>query len=151
MSFHINSRKCFWQTARTIIRQMDRPPLPASLLTLCYVRSNESLRLLCKRGPSCLINRLSNKKLSPVQMRTWLGEPIDMFLLKQVLWIYRHSGRGWSHLKPVFKCACVFVSVADREVGMDSLPPCGHHNSSLCVIHAGSCSAKWDFLGDYSL
>lgn len=34
---------------------------------------------------------------------------------------------------------------------MDSLPPCGHHDCSLSVIHTGSCSAKWDFPGDYSL
>lgn len=86
-------------------------------------------------------------------MKNWLGEPIDMFLLKQVALIYQHSGRGWSHLKLVFKCVrmVVCVCLVDRKVRMDSLPPYGHHNYSLSVIHAGSCSAKWDFPGDYSL
>lgn len=106
------------------------------------------------------------KKLSPVQMRNRLVEPIDVFPLKQVAQIYHRSGGAWSHLEPVFKTCtltrthasvftwwnrlCVYECVC-VSVWMDSLPPRGHHDCSLSVILTGSCSAKWDFPGDYSL
>lgn len=88
-------------------------------------------------------------KSSPFQMGNWPGEPIDMFPLKQVACIYHCGGGAWSHLKLLFRCVCACVC---RWIAWtDSLPPCGHHNSGLSVIHAGSCSAKWDFPGDYGL
>lgn len=103
--------KFFWQPASKTDRQMDRPLLPANILKLLSVREAESLRRLCSRDHSCQINTWSNNKIKPVQMRNWLVEPIDMFPLKQVAWIYHRSGGAWSHLEPVSQRARSHVSV----------------------------------------
>lgn len=84
-------------------RQTDgQTLLPANILQVLCVTEAESLRRLCSRDPSCQINTWSNKKIKPVPMRNWLVEPIDMFPLKQVAWIYHRSGGAWSHREPVF-------------------------------------------------
>lgn len=82
-------------------------------------------------------------------MRKWPMAIIDMFLLKWQKFII--SVGGTAPVLSVSFLVCVCFPLLNGRAWTDSLPPHGHHNYSLSVIHAGSCSAKWDFPGDYSV
>jgi len=129
---------------------MDWSLLPASLILSCHITSGQSLRLFCNRDP--LIPRSIH----------WAIKIKPCLYEKLAAWAYWYvsikaaSGKNlssqWERFDPTLSLrfhVCVYVVVI--KVWMDSLPPCGQHNYSLSVIHAGSCSAKWDFPGDYSL
>lgn len=109
-------------------------------------RNGESLRLVCSTiaHAGSIYRAIKNK--APFEWETGLLSQSSFFYKnKWYMFIMEMSVSLSSNM-------CVCVCVIDRMGWMvDSLPPCGYHDHSVSVILAGSCSSKWDFLGDYSL